>query len=386
LSNVTTNRVRLAGVPTSTSSLTTATITATAVGTLATNSTTIKYAIVPDSYTFTDVSLTYIENVPSTPVQLSATSLAGFPIIQYSSSNLPSGLQLSAAGLLTGAIQVGVDGSFSVDVTTGYSTGFNVYNYTVVPDSILLTTPQSSYVVPAGANVNIPVTGIAYSGQTVSNYQFSNLPTTYGLSINSTSGLISGTVDPIPPTNVAFAVQGSVGNASGKLDASWNTPILSFGRTTAGGPVVTSPAVRTVITYQYMPIVPIVCSASGTGTVYFFVDTTQLPRGLTWNPITKTLSGTPVVTGSYSVTFYARDSVATTSFTVTFEILIPRIIRQQDGAGAFTSLVRQYAEVNGAQGGRDSRAFPSQERALGEFMAPDAPVVTTQSNCPVCEP
>jgi hypothetical protein len=295
-------------------------------------------------------------------------------------------LNLSAAGLLTGAIRVSVNGSFSVDATTGYTTGSKVYNYTVVPDSIFLTTPQSSYVVSAGANVSIPVTGIAYSTQTVSNYQFSNLPTTYGLSINSTSGLISGTVDPVPPTNVAFAVQGSVGNAIGTLDASWNDPVISFRRTTAGGPVVTSPAVRTIVTYQYMAIEPIVCSASGTGRVYFFLDSSQLPRGLTWNPVTQTLSGAPVVTGTFSLTIYVRDSVATTSFTLTFEILIPRIIRRQDGAGAYTSLVRQYAEVNGAQGGRDNRVFPNQERALGEFMAPDAPIVVTQSNCEICKP
>lgn len=386
LSNVTTNRVRLAGIPTVPTALTTATITATAVDTSAINSTTIKTSVVSDFYTFNDLSLSYIENVPSTPAQISATTIGGFPIIQYSSSNLPAGLNLSAAGLLTGAIQVGVDGSFSVDATTGYTTGSKVYDYTVVPDSILLTTPQASYVVPAGANVNIPVTGIAYSGRTVSNYQFSNLPTTYGLSIDGTSGLISGTVDPVPPTNVAFAVQGSVGTRVGTLDASWNDPVISFARSSAGGPVVTSPAVRTVVTYQYMPIEPIVCAGSGTGRVYFFVDSAQLPRGLSWNPITQTLSGSPVVTGSYPVTFYARDSVATTTFAVTFEILIPRIIRKQDGAGAYTSLVRQYAEVNAAQGGRDTRVFPSQERALGEFMAPDAPVVVTQSNCPVCIP
>jgi hypothetical protein len=386
LSNVTTNRVRLVGTPTTATALATATVTGIANGTLATKSTTVKSAVVPDAYTFNDVSLSYIENVPSTPVQISATTLTGLPIIQYSSSNLPSGLSLSAAGLLTGAIRVSVDGSFSVDATTGYTTGVKVYAYTVVPDSIFLTTPQSSYVVPAGANVSIPVTGIAYSGQTVSNYQFSNLPTTYGLSIDSTSGQISGTVDPFPPTNVAFAVQGSVGNAVGTLDASWNDPVIAFARTTAGGPIVTSPAVRTVVTYQYMPIEPIVCSATGTGRVYFFVDVSQLPRGLVWNAATQTLSGTPVVTGTYPIPFYVRDSVATTSFAITFEVLIPRIIRRQDGAGAYTSLVRQYAEVNAAQGGRDSRVFPNQERALGEFMAPDAPIVVTQSNCEVCKP
>lgn len=380
LSNVTTNRVRLIGTPTVSSGLTTLTIDVSCTPTQASNSTTVKYSVINDVYTFNDPSFNFIENVAFTPIQISATSLAGFPVIQYSSSNLPAGLSLSAAGLMTGPIQASIDGSFSVDVTTGYSSAYKVYNYTVVPDSILLTTPQSSYVLPAGSSANIPVTGLAYSGGTVSNYQFSNLPNTYGLSIGSTSGLIGGTIDPSPPTNVAFAVQGSVGNSTGKLDASWNTPIVTFGRS-AGGPIITSPGVRSVLAYQYAPITTVTFAGSGTGRVYFFMDTTQLPRGLGWNPISQTISGTPVEVGVFDIAVYARDSIGTTVFAVTFDVQIPRLIRTQIGAGAYTSLVRQYTEVNAAQNSRDSRVFPSQERALGEFMAPDAPSVITPSNC-----
>lgn len=385
LSNVTTNRVRLVGTTTVPVGLSTLSIDVSCTPTEASNSTTVKYSVIQDAYTFNDLSLNFIENVSFTPLQISASTLAGFPIIQYSSSNLPAGLTLSAAGLLTGPIQTGVDGSFTVVATTGYSSASNDYNYTVVADSILLTTPQSSYVLPAGSSANIPVTGIAYSGGTVSNFQFSNLPNTYGLSIGSTSGLISGTVDPSPPTNVAFAVQGSVGNASGKLDASWNDPLISFGRSGAG-PTVTSPGVRTVLAYQYAPITTLTFAGSGTGRVYFFLDTTQLPRGLVWDPIAQTLSGAPVELGVFDAVVYARDGIGTTTFTITFDVQIPRVVRTQTSAGAYTSLVRQYTEVNAAQNARDRRVFPSQERTLGEFMAPDAPSVVTPDVCGVCEP
>lgn len=387
LSNVSSNRVRLVGTPTAVTPLASATITATATGTSAVKTTSLKIAVLNDAYTFSDVSLNFVENVAFTPIQISGSALSGFPIIQYSSSNLPAGVSLSAAGVLTGPFRVGVDGSFSVDITTGFTTASNVYSYTVIPDSIFLSTPQSSYTVPAGANVNIPVSGIAYSGGIVSNYQFSNLPTTYGLSIDSGSGLISGTVDPFPPTNVAFAVQGFVGNAVGTLDASWNTPVISFGRSAGLGPVITSPGVQYVLSYQYAPITPLVFAGSGTGRVYFFVDPASLPRGVMWNAITQTLSGSPVQVGMFAIIVYARDSTgAVTEFVLTLDVQIPRVIRTQTGAGAYTSLVRQYTEVNAAQNSRDSRVFPSQERALGEFMAPDAPSVVTPDTCKTCTP
>jgi hypothetical protein len=131
-----------------------------------------------------------------------------------------------------------------------------------------------------------------------------------------------------------------------------------------------------------MQITPIVFSAAGSGPIYFFLDTTTLPLGLRWNPLTQTISGAPVRTGTVNFTVYAKDSVGITIINLKTNTIIPRIIRKQDGAGAYTSLLRQYTLVNAAQNARDNRVFPSQERALGEFMAPQAPDVVTQSNCP----
>lgn len=160
------------------------------------------------------------------------------------------------------------------------------------------------------------------------------------------------------------------------------TGTLTFTASTVGGPTVTSPSETTFLFYQYMQITPIVFSATGTGTIYFFVDTTTLPVGLSWNPITQTISGAPMRTGAASFTVYAKDSLGITTIAIRTNTIIPRIIRKQDGAGAYTSLLRQYTVVNAAQNARDNRVFPTQERTLGEFMAPQAPDVVTPSNCP----
>jgi hypothetical protein len=118
--------------------------------------------------------------------------------------------------------------------------------------------------------------------------------------------------------------------------------------------------------------------------VYLFVTTADLPPGLTFNQLTGIITGTPVRAGNDSVTIFAKDDNGVSSIILNFTILVPRVIRKQDGAGAYTSLLRQYTEVLGAQNARDNRVLPNQERALGEFMSPEAPDVITQVIDPKC--
>lgn len=159
---------------------------------------------------------------------------------------------------------------------------------------------------------------------------------------------------------------------------------LTFNIASGTGPVLTSPTTRSFLNYQYIPITPIQLSATGTGIVYFFVEAADLPDGLTFDPLTNQITGTSVRIGQESVQIILKDNLGTSVYTLSFTTVIARIIRKQDGAGAYTSLLRQYTEVLGAQGGRDNRALPNQERALGEFMSPEAPDVITQTVDPKC--
>ena len=172
-----------------------------------------------------------------------------------------------------------------------------------------------------------------------------------------------------------------------KLVFDENPPIdisLNFTLSSGIGPTLTSPTSTSFSQYQYIPISPIQLAATGTGPVYFFVPSANLPPGLTFNQFTNQLTGTPASIGNYSMTFYAKDSVGVSTLRFTFTFLIPRVIRTQDGAGAYTSLLRQYTTVLGAQNARDQVVFPTQERGLGEFMSPEAPDVVTAVIDPRC--
>ena len=152
------------------------------------------------------------------------------------------------------------------------------------------------------------------------------------------------------------------------------------------GPVFTSPVITSYFLYQYIPIPTIQINATASGQqIYYFVTAAELPPGLSFNPITGQITGAPVQTGTYSVRVVATDPFGQGSILVLqFTVVIPRIIRKQDGAAAYTSLLRQYTEVLAAQSARDNRALPSEMKTLGEFMSPVPPSVVTASNCDAC--
>jgi hypothetical protein len=389
LSNISNNLYQLEGTPFSTKALTTLTVTATSSATNASNTATARYEIVSDEFTFNTPTLSFVENIPITPVQFVATSLSGRPILLYSSSNLPSGFQLTSTGILSGIPRVETNGTFDVQASTGYAFDTNTYSYTVIPDRVLLFTESPTYTVPTGSSAAIQIRSATSSGIALTSFDLSGLPQSYGVSIDS-SGLISGVVSTSIPPSTPFTVLGyastRLGTLAGTLSSAnpFVSSTFSFTSPFAGGPIVTSPSQTSYILYQYMIIPPIAFTATGTGTVSFLLNKSELPLGLTWDPLTQKITGSPMRTGTTTVTVYAADNTGVRPILITFQVLIPRIVRKQDGAGAFTSLLRQYVEVNAAQNSRDSRVFPNQERNLGEFMAPEAPDVSSSVPCKKC--
>lgn len=187
-----------------------------------------------------------------------------------------------------------------------------------------------------------------------------------------------------PRENVFY---GGVPNNLISLGTPPNQPCtLTFGTSIGNGPTFTSPTSADFIFYQYLPISPIQLQATGTGQIYYFVETADLPRGLSFDPITAKITGTPVVIGENDITVYARDDNGTSVLVLRTTTIIPRILKQQTSAGAYTSLVRQYTEVNAAQNSINNLVYPNQEQKLGEFAAPDAPDTTKQPFDPCCTP
>ena len=162
------------------------------------------------------------------------------------------------------------------------------------------------------------------------------------------------------------------------------TVTLDFKTGIGNGPQILSPD-STLLLYQYVPV-SIRVSADDPAALFFIADE-DLPPGLEFNPLTGFITGKPAQPGTYTTPIYAKNSSGVTLKTIQSTVLVPRVIRKQDGAGAYTSLLKQYTEVLAAQTGRDNRVLPT--RALGEFMSPVPAAVTTAYfpfyGCPIVD-
>jgi hypothetical protein len=118
--------------------------------------------------------------------------------------------------------------------------------------------------------------------------------------------------------------------------------------------------------------------------VYFFVENDALPRGITFDSVTNTLIGTPVLLGNTTVTVYAKDDNGVSIVVLDFRVILPIVERQQTSAGAWTSLIRQYTIVNAAQNSVNGKVLPSNESILGEFTRPEPPDSVSASGDPNC--
>lgn len=135
--------------------------------------------------------------------------------------------------------------------------------------------------------------------------------------------------------------------------------------------------------YQYIPIDPIHVAAEGKGPTFLFIQPTDLPVGLTYNPLTQDISGKSVRAGSESTTVYAVDDAGTTTLGLDFQTDFPTLQRKFGTAANYTSYIRQYVTANAAQNARD-RFVLTEDVGLGAFTAPYPPDVITQTVDPKC--
>jgi hypothetical protein len=227
----------IVGIPTAVKPLSDLTVTANVIGSPATASTSVKFAILNDKFFFTDVcanNFNFVENVAITPFQIPVTTLSGRNVTDFAQSGFPTGITINPAGLVSGTplTSTPTAGNLTVIPTTGYSSGTQDFSFNLTPDSILFSVPQDSYSYVAGQTVNVQVTGISYSGTAVRNFALT-LPPSYGLNIDANTGLMGGMwTNSIPPNQVLpsscnFDITAKAGNLNGILPVSFTaTPAL----------------------------------------------------------------------------------------------------------------------------------------------------------------
>jgi serine protease len=152
-------------------------------------------------------------------LQIKATDSASGQTLTYAASSLPAGLSInSSSGLISGTPTSA--GTSHVTVTASDTTGASgtaSFTWIVDPLGITVTNPGNQTTVVNHA-VSLQIHAIDSNiGQTLI-YSATGLPA--GLSINASSGLISGTVTTVSSNSVVVTAKDSTGT-NGKASFSW---------------------------------------------------------------------------------------------------------------------------------------------------------------------
>ncbi|MCZ4222628.1 putative Ig domain-containing protein [Pedobacter rhodius] len=264
----------------------------------------------------------------------------GTPAFTYALTNgssLPAGLSLSSSGLISGTPTV--TGSFTFSITATDSKGCSStagYTLVVTPGLALApgTLPNGTTGVLYPTQVIPPATG--GTGPYV--YSAVNLPP--GLTFNANTREITGT----PMQTGIYAIPVTVTDATG------NSVTASYTIKITDPLTLPSATLANGTTGQAYPT-QVIPSAAGGSTPYVYVAT-NLPPGLSFNPSTREITGTPTTAGTYTIPVTATDADGrTVSTNYTIIVTDPLLLPSATLAGGTAGTVYPTQVIPSATGG-----------------------------------
>jgi SdrD B-like domain/Putative Ig domain/GEVED domain len=274
-------------------------------------SATQSYTITPVCPTLTISPLTAATGTVGTAYSQTLSGSGGtapYASWTVTSGTLPAGLSLSTAGVISGTptASTGAATTFTVRTTDAHGCQATATIALKICPVITLS-PTTMAASTAGASYSQTVS--ASGGVTPYVYAVSSGTLPAGLSLNSSTGVLSGT-----PTSTASATF-----TLSATDANGCPGTRSYTMTPACQTISLSPATLAAATVN-TAYSQTVSSSGGLGTVTYSISSGTLPAGLTLNASSGIISGTPTSTAAATFTVKATDvngCTGTLSYTVT---------------------------------------------------------------------
>ena len=232
--------------------------------------------------------------------QLAASG--GAPPYQWGpAQGLQPGLQLSSSGVISGTPTAAGSSSLTIQVTDSAKTSTTGQIQLVVqPATLTITTVPPLFTGTVGTSYAQPFS--ASGGQTPYTWSITS-GNTDGLTMDPVSGNLAGTPQAAGTFSFTVQVKDSLGTAAtGSFSIVVNPPSLTI---TVGSAL---PAGAVGVSYsQKLPV-----QANG-GTPPYTWSLSNPPAGLSFDPTTLLLSGTPTTAGTFSFTIQVADSTLLTA-------------------------------------------------------------------------
>ncbi|RZM25560.1 MAG: hypothetical protein EOO88_18855, partial [Pedobacter sp.] len=270
----------------------------------------------------------------------------GTPAFTYSlaaGSTLPAGLSLTSAGSVAGTPSTAGDYTFSVTATDSQGCAVTA-NYTLTVTPALVLPPATLPNGVVGTTYPVQTIPAANGGTTPYTYAATNLPP--GLSFDETTRQVSGT-----PTQVGtFIVPVVATDANGNSVSRDYTIVVT-------NPLVLPPATLANGTVGIAYPTQTIPSATG-GTLPYTYSATGLPPGLSFNPSTREISGTPTQTGTFTIPVTVSDASGL-SVTTNYAIVVgnPLVLAPKVLADGTAGAVYPGETIPAATGGAGSYTY-----------------------------
>lgn len=325
----------------------------------------------------------WTQNSPSYSAQLTSTGAPTgtltWSIPATGAGSLPAGLTLNGtSGVISGMPTV--SGTFTVSPTLTDATGA-VVNSTITKSLSLTINPSPSIITTSLPSGNL---NTAYNQQIL--LTGGTLPATWqitgslppGLSFNTGTGAITGTPTASGTYNFSILVTDFTNKQSATRTLSLViNDALSIASQTTGSAAPVSAVINQPYSFTFT-------GGGGTPPYSWSVVAGSAPTGLTLNPFTGILSGTPSALGTYVYNVQLQDTSGGTTvktFTTTIASTLPSALAIQNGTLASGTVGTLYSQTETATGGTTPYVWSVTAGALPDGLSLD-PATGTISGIP----